>query len=70
LEQLPGYAPDLNPDEGIWHCLKHVKLRKLCCADLDVELDLAVKRLRRKAHTLHCCIVACAYATSSAQPPS
>ena len=22
LEQLPGYAPDLNPDEGIW---KHLK---------------------------------------------
>lgn len=19
LERLPGYAPDLNPDEGIWH---------------------------------------------------
>jgi hypothetical protein len=19
LEQLPGYAPDLNPDEGIWN---------------------------------------------------
>ena len=19
LEQLPGYAPDLNPVEGIWH---------------------------------------------------
>jgi hypothetical protein len=22
LEQLPGYAPDLNPDEGVW---KHLK---------------------------------------------
>ena len=22
LEQLPGYAPELNPDEGIW---KHLK---------------------------------------------
>jgi len=21
LEQLPGYAPDLNPDEGIWNYL-------------------------------------------------
>lgn len=19
LERLPGYAPDLNPDEGVWH---------------------------------------------------
>jgi transposase len=29
LEQLPGYVPDLNPDEGIWkylipiRCLSH-----------------------------------------------
>ena len=26
LEQLPGYAPDLNPDEGIWNSLKRVEL--------------------------------------------
>jgi len=26
LEQLPGYAPDLNPDEGIWTYLKRVEL--------------------------------------------
>jgi len=26
LEQLPGYAPDLNPDEGIWNYLKRVEL--------------------------------------------
>ncbi len=25
LEQLPGYAPDLNPDEGIWNYLKRVE---------------------------------------------
>jgi hypothetical protein len=23
LEQLPGYAPDLNPDEGVWKHLKN-----------------------------------------------
>jgi transposase len=27
LEQLPPYAPDLNPDEGVWHLLKDVQLR-------------------------------------------
>lgn len=72
LEQLPGYAPDLNPDEGIWHYLKHLELRNLCCADLDelgVELDLAVRRLRRKAHVLRGCIVECGYAPFSASPP-
>ena len=31
LEQLPGYAPDLNPDEGICKHLKCVELKNLCC---------------------------------------
>lgn len=51
LERLPAYAPELNPDEGVWQHLKHVELRNLCCRDLDhlsVELNLAVKRLREK----------------------
>ncbi len=51
LEKLPAYAPDLNPDESAWQHLKHVELRNLCCRDLDhlsVELNLAVKRLRKK----------------------
>ena len=25
VEQLPAYAPDLNPAEGVWHQLKNVK---------------------------------------------
>jgi transposase len=29
LEQLPGYAPDLNPDEGIWKHLKYVELKNV-----------------------------------------
>jgi transposase len=64
LEQLPGYAPELNPDEGIWHYLKHVELRNLCCADLAelrLELGLAVKRLRHKRHVLRGCIAECGY---------
>jgi transposase len=51
LEKLPAYAPDLNPDEGVWQHLKHVEMRNLCCSDLhhlSVELKLAVKRLRRR----------------------
>ncbi len=35
LEQLPGYAPDLNPDEGIWNYLKRVELGNVCCRDLQ-----------------------------------
>jgi transposase len=47
LEQLPGYAPDLNPDEGIWKHLKCVELKNLCCqslAQLSVELRKAKER--------------------------
>jgi len=65
LEQLPGYAPELNPDEGIWHYLKQVELRNLCCddlAELRVELRLALQRLRRKRHVLQGCIAQCGYA--------
>lgn len=51
LEQLPAYAPDLNPAEGVWQHLKHVELRNVCCKDLSHpgrELKLAVMRLRSK----------------------
>lgn len=53
VEQLPPYAPDLNPDEAVWQYLKHVELRNVCCADLRElrwQLDLATKRLRAKTH--------------------
>lgn len=65
LEQLPSYAPELNPDEGIWHYLKHLELRNVCCddlAELRLELRLAVKRLRHKRHVLQGCIAQCGYA--------
>jgi transposase len=72
LEQLPGYAPDLNPDEGIWHYLKHVELRNLCCADrreLRDELRLAAGRLRHKAAVLRGCITECGSAAPAAPQP-
>jgi transposase len=51
LERLPAYAPDLNPDEGVWDYLKYVELRNVCCSNLKHlhrELNLAILRLRRK----------------------
>jgi transposase len=33
LEHLPAYAPELNPDEGVWASWKGVELRNLCCFD-------------------------------------
>jgi transposase len=59
LEQLPGYAPDLNPDEGVWKHLKSVELKNLCCqslAELKVELRKAKERLRHKRDVILGCI--------------
>lgn len=64
LVQLPGYAPDLNPDEGVWNHLKRVELKNRCCQDLDElrwELGLAIRRLRRKPHLLAACFQQCGY---------
>jgi transposase len=58
VEQLPPYAPDLNPGEGVWNLLKNVEMRNLCClnlAHLRSELGLAIKRLRRKPHAITAC---------------
>jgi transposase len=51
LERLPAYAPELNPDEGVWQQLKGVELRNLCCLNIPPlrrEWRDAVKRVRRK----------------------
>ncbi len=55
LERLPGYAPELNPDEGVWNLLKRKELKNRCCQDLDElhwELGLAIRRLPSKAQLL------------------
>jgi transposase len=47
--QLPAYAPELNPQEGIWRYLKYVALANLCCRDVDhlrLELRRAIHRVR------------------------
>jgi transposase len=59
LEQLPGYAPDLNPDEGIWKHLKCEELKNFCCQslkELKVELRKAKERLRHKRDVILGCI--------------
>lgn len=58
LEQLPGYAPDLNPDEGIWQHLKNVELANVCCerlGELREKLRLAIERLRHKTKVILGC---------------
>lgn len=51
IEWLPGYAPDLNPTEGVWNNIKGREMANLC-PDLMVEATQAFRRgLRRVGHT-------------------
>lgn len=48
-EQLPAYAPELNPDEGVWNYLKNVEMGDLACTSLPplrLHLRRALMRLR------------------------
>ena len=59
LEQFPGYAPELNPAEGIWNYLKRVELKNFCCqsiSHLNYELHKAKERLRHKTNVILGCI--------------
>jgi transposase len=61
LERLPGYyAPELNPDEGIWKYPKYVELKNVCCRSLkELRRELlrkAKERLRHKKHVILDCI--------------
>jgi transposase len=51
VEPLPGYAPELNPDEGVWDQLKEDELANVSCLDLRelrVEVRTATRRLQRQ----------------------
>jgi transposase len=55
LEQLPAYAPELNPDEGVWNYLKRVELKNVNCQDVNQlrnELRKAKERLRHKTEVI------------------
>jgi transposase len=59
LERFPGYAPELDPEEGIWRHLKRVEMRNLCCRDLEETrqaLRAACQRLRQKPHIVRSCL--------------
>lgn len=59
LELLPPYAPELNPDEGVWRYLKRVELKNVNCASLSHLLDefwMAVDRLLDKPDILRACV--------------
>ena len=64
LERMPAYAPELNPQEGVWNLLKRRELKNRCCKDLsqlDYELLLARARLRHRKQTLRQCFAHAGY---------
>ena len=66
LERLPGYAPDLNPVEGLWAYLKYVELRNHCFPGLLRLWDgltFAVARVRHRREVIRGFIKQVGYAT-------
>lgn len=64
LEQLPGYAPELNADEGVWNLLKRVELKNRCCQNLGElrwEAKCAIRRLQRTPQRITACFRQCGY---------
>lgn len=58
LIRLPAYAPELNPDEGVWSLLKR-KLANVCnrtLGDLKVRLKRAIQQLQRHPQVLQGCL--------------
>src|SRR5215472_16211670 len=50
LERLPGYAPELNPQEGVWNLLKRRELKNLCCQTLSHLRSALVQAKERLCH--------------------
>lgn len=58
LERLPAYAPELNPDEGVWKHAKH-ELSNGCPQDIDElweELLTSLDDLRRSQKRMRGCV--------------
>jgi transposase len=51
IEWLPGYAPDLNPTEGVWNNIKSRELANFCADQMAQATAAFRKGLRRVAHT-------------------
>lgn len=60
LEFFPPYAPELNPDEGIWTLTKATLAngRPDCVTALTADLLATFRRLRRSQSALRGCITA------------
>ncbi len=64
LERLPAYAPELNPDEGVWNYLKRNELGNVCCANLKALAGFVRRgftKMRRKPYALQGCLAQVGY---------
>jgi putative transposase len=52
IEWLPGYAPDLNPAEGVWNHIKAREMANLCPNAIEEATNLFRRGLRRLSHTI------------------
>lgn len=59
LEPLPAYAPELNPDEGVWALAKATLAngRPADIRELDLAVRGALRSLRRSSAKLRGCIL-------------
>ncbi len=56
VEQLPGYAPDLNPLERAWGNLKSQELANLCRDTIDAVAEIAEDGLARIGTDAELCL--------------
>jgi transposase len=58
FERFPAYAPELNPDEGVWRIAKRTLAngRPENAIDLAVHLIDTLENVRRSPHLLRSCI--------------
>ena len=52
-EKFPGYAPDLNPDEGVWGWAKYGRLANLVADDTDQLWDHVLDELITVKYSSH-----------------
>jgi transposase len=58
--QMPAYAPDLNPAEGIWSLLKRA-MANFAAADLDGLVRFVKRKLKKiqyRPHLIDGCLAA------------
>jgi transposase len=58
LVRFPGYAPELNPDEGVWKLAKSMLANGCPCdsAELLATVSKALQRIRHCRKNLRACI--------------